>query len=118
MASSLAGGGHVRLVSWLRVAGGQLAAEVAQLQELLAVSVRVIVSATWRPCRAPTSPLRAGARLGEADAAGPAVLGVVDALDEPGALQPGDQAGHAGLGQQHVVASSVIRSPSGARDRA
>src|SRR4051794_41802627 len=46
--------------------------------------------------------LRAG--VGEADAAGPSVVGIVDALDEPRGLEAGDQSRDAGPREQGVAA--------------
>ena len=45
--------------------------------------------------------VRAG--VGEADAAGPSVVGVVEASDEPSGFEPADQAGDARLGEQGVA---------------
>jgi hypothetical protein len=60
--------------------------------------------------------VRAG--VGEADAAGAAVVGVVDAFDESGGFEPRDQSRDAGLGQQDVSAQLGARRPCGALDRA
>ena len=76
------------MVWWI---GGQRAAEVAQLQELLAAEGAGHRLGDVACVPRADLPLCAGARRGEADPAGPPVVRVVDALDEPGALQPRDQ---------------------------
>ena len=48
--------------------------------------------------------LRVRPGVGEADSARAPVVGVLDALDESGRFEPGDQSRDAGLGQQDVAA--------------
>jgi hypothetical protein len=71
--------------------GGESAAEVAQLQELLGGQGSGHRLGDMACVPGADLPLCAGARLAESDPACPPVVGVADALDEPGGLQPRDQ---------------------------
>ena len=99
--------------------GVRVSQSVAQLLELLDAEgaghdLRDVVAVAQADVA-----LGARAGLGEADAAGAAVVGVGDALDEAGGLEPRDEARDAGLGRAaRRSPSSVIRRPSGAVDSA
>ena len=92
-----------------RAAVPEAPASRAMLRSRSAVELLGVERAGHRPgdVRARFAPTRRWAAApagGEADAAGPAVVGVGGAFHEALGLEAGDESRHPGLGEQHVVA--------------
>ena len=94
---------------------GQLAAEVGQLQKLVAVQVACHRLRHEPSVAQPDRPLEFGARLRQSHSAGAGVVGIIIAPYEPASLEPGDQPRHARLGKQDVLAE--LGDPQAVRRR-